>query len=183
MATRGGSDRSTSGGSARSTRGRGYKCTSGGSDRIRSTSGWSSRSTSGGSGRSSNCNDGRINCSFTSIAARIEVIGTVVNHVQQRVMRIRAAKTTAFLPDFRTSVRLVRIGIVDAAQTNPFAPAKVAPILRRHGLELETLDEGMSLAAHVARGGGERNVDERGKRRRSGSGGGGGADAAAARAS
>ena len=92
-------------------------------------------------------------------------------------MRIRAAKTTAFLPDFRTIVRLVRIGIVDAAQTNPFAPAKVAPILRRHGLELETLDEGMSLAAHVAGGGGERNVDERGKRRRSGCG----VDAAAAR--
>ena len=77
-------------------------------------------------------------------------------------MRIRAAKTTAFLPDFRTIVRLVRIGIVDAAQTNPFAPAKVAPILRRHGLELETLDEGMSLAAHGTRECGERDFVERG---------------------
>ena len=94
-------------------------------------------------------------------------------------MKIRAAKTTSFLPDFRTIVRLVQIGIINAPQTNPFLTAKVAPILRQHGLKLQTLDDGMSLAAHVAGGGGERNVNQRGKRWRSGGGGGGGGGATA----
>ena len=79
--------------------------------------------------------------------------------MQHPVMILQAAKTFLFL---YAAGRLVQVGIVEASLTNPFHAAKFAAIHRRHGLELQTLDEGMSLAAHGTREGGERNFVERG---------------------